>query len=181
MTNAKAQFNKSLCPWKPEGSLGWRAKNIHLDSHTAPELCLCAMHITVTFYHPMLSKYSGYRRYILHLYLNPFLLIYHQSQLHPWRRKKKDILTFSFLLLMVILIINGIYYSQYKPYKPDSIILIWIKEWGNTFINSGKTYLGRSVAREEEVIRHAPVTSWVLSVILCWQGPDLQAFLIIFY
>ena len=39
MTNAEAQFNKSLCPRKPEGSLGRTAQDVHLDSHTAPELC----------------------------------------------------------------------------------------------------------------------------------------------
>ena len=39
MTNAKAWFNKSLHPRKPEGSLGWTAQDVHLDSHTAPELC----------------------------------------------------------------------------------------------------------------------------------------------
>ena len=39
MTNAKAWFNKALCPWKPEGLLGWTAQDGHLDSHTAPELC----------------------------------------------------------------------------------------------------------------------------------------------
>ena len=39
MTNAEAQFNNSLRPRKPEGSLGRTAQNGHLDSHTAPELC----------------------------------------------------------------------------------------------------------------------------------------------
>ena len=39
MTNAEARFNKSLRPRKPEGSLGRTAQDIHLDSHTAPELC----------------------------------------------------------------------------------------------------------------------------------------------
>ena len=39
MTNAEARFNKSLRPWKPEGSLGRTAQDVHLDSHTAPELC----------------------------------------------------------------------------------------------------------------------------------------------
>ena len=38
MTNAEARFNKSLRPRKPEGSLGRTAQDIHLDSHTAPEL-----------------------------------------------------------------------------------------------------------------------------------------------
>ena len=38
-TNAEAWFNNSLRPWKPEGSLGPTAKEGHLDSHTAPELC----------------------------------------------------------------------------------------------------------------------------------------------
>ena len=39
MTNAEAWFNKSLRPQKPEGSLGRTAQDVHLDSHTAPELC----------------------------------------------------------------------------------------------------------------------------------------------
>ena len=38
VTNAEARFNKSLRPWKPEGSLGRTAQDVHLDSHTAPEL-----------------------------------------------------------------------------------------------------------------------------------------------
>ena len=40
MTNAEARFNKSLRPRKPEGSLGRTAQDVHLDSHTAPELGL---------------------------------------------------------------------------------------------------------------------------------------------
>ena len=39
MTNAEARFNKSLRPRKPQGSLGWIAQDVHLDSHTVPELC----------------------------------------------------------------------------------------------------------------------------------------------
>ena len=38
MTNAEARFNNSLRPRKPEGSLGRTAQDVHLDSHTAPEL-----------------------------------------------------------------------------------------------------------------------------------------------
>ena len=38
MTSAEARFNNSLRPRKPEGSLGWTAQDVHLDSHTAPEL-----------------------------------------------------------------------------------------------------------------------------------------------
>ena len=38
--NAEARFNKSLRPRKPEGSLGRTAQDVHLDSHTAPELWL---------------------------------------------------------------------------------------------------------------------------------------------
>ena len=34
MTNAEAQFNNSLRPRKPEGSLGRTAQDVHLDSHT---------------------------------------------------------------------------------------------------------------------------------------------------
>ena len=37
--NAEARFNKSLRPRKPEGSLGRTAQDVHLDFHTAPELC----------------------------------------------------------------------------------------------------------------------------------------------
>ena len=33
-------ISNSLCPRKPEGLLGWRAQDGHLDSHTAPELCV---------------------------------------------------------------------------------------------------------------------------------------------
>ena len=39
MTNAEARFNNSLRPRKPEGSLGRTAQDVHLNSHTAPELC----------------------------------------------------------------------------------------------------------------------------------------------
>ena len=38
MTNAEARFNKSLRPRKPKGSLERTAQDVHLDSHTAPEL-----------------------------------------------------------------------------------------------------------------------------------------------
>ena len=38
VTNAEARFNNSLRPRKPEGSLGRTDKDVHLDSHTAPEL-----------------------------------------------------------------------------------------------------------------------------------------------
>ena len=38
MINAEARFNNSLRPRKPEGSLGRTAQDVHLDSHTAPEL-----------------------------------------------------------------------------------------------------------------------------------------------
>ena len=38
VTDAKARFNVSLHPRKPEGSLGQTAQDVHLDSHTAPEL-----------------------------------------------------------------------------------------------------------------------------------------------
>ena len=40
MTNAEAWFNIALRPRKPEGSLGRTAQDGHLDSHTAPELCM---------------------------------------------------------------------------------------------------------------------------------------------
>ena len=40
VTNAEARFNNSLRPQKPEGSLGRTAQDVHLDSHTAPELLM---------------------------------------------------------------------------------------------------------------------------------------------
>ena len=39
VTNAEARFSNSLHPRKPLGSLGRTAQDVHLDSHTAPELC----------------------------------------------------------------------------------------------------------------------------------------------
>ena len=50
MTNAEARFNKSLRPRKPEGSLGRTAQDVHLDSHTAPELCLNGANIVTLNY-----------------------------------------------------------------------------------------------------------------------------------
>ena len=38
VTSAEARFNIALRPRKPEGSLGRTAQDVHLDSHTAPEL-----------------------------------------------------------------------------------------------------------------------------------------------
>ena len=46
MTNAEARFSKSLRPRKPEGSLGRTAQDVHLDSHTAPELSWDAAGLT---------------------------------------------------------------------------------------------------------------------------------------
>ena len=40
VTSAEARCNKSLRPRKQEGSLGRTAQDVHLDSHTAPELCI---------------------------------------------------------------------------------------------------------------------------------------------
>ena len=37
---SEARFNNSLRPRKPEGSLGRTDQDVHLDSHTAPELCM---------------------------------------------------------------------------------------------------------------------------------------------
>ena len=39
-TNAETWFSIALRPRKPEGSLGRTAQDGHLDSHTAPELCV---------------------------------------------------------------------------------------------------------------------------------------------
>ena len=49
MTNAEARFNKSLRPRKPEGSLRRTSQDGHLDSHTAPELCLSSADCLLLF------------------------------------------------------------------------------------------------------------------------------------
>ena len=49
MTNAKAWFNNSLRPRKPEGSLGRTAQDGHLDSHTAPELWNSSVQFKIVF------------------------------------------------------------------------------------------------------------------------------------
>ena len=49
VTNAEAWFNKSR-PRKPEGSLGRTAQDIHLESHTAPELCGDSVAIGIYIY-----------------------------------------------------------------------------------------------------------------------------------
>ena len=51
MTNAEARFNKSLRPRKPEGSLGRTAQDVHLDSHTAPELCSLSLSLSLFGFH----------------------------------------------------------------------------------------------------------------------------------
>ena len=56
MTNAEAQFNKSLRPRKPEGSLGWTAQDGHLDSHTAPELWASTLMTYLYIYHQTLQN-----------------------------------------------------------------------------------------------------------------------------
>ena len=40
VTSAQAWFNAALRPQKPYGSLGRGAQDGHLNSHTAPELCI---------------------------------------------------------------------------------------------------------------------------------------------
>ena len=57
VTNAEAQFNKSLRPRKPEGSLGRTAQDVHLDSHTAPELWTCPI-AEVVFMEPVSKERS---------------------------------------------------------------------------------------------------------------------------
>jgi len=47
VTNAEARFSNSLRPRKPEGSLGRTAQDVHLDSHTAPELSISCVDINL--------------------------------------------------------------------------------------------------------------------------------------
>ena len=58
MTNAEAWFNNSLRPRKPEGSLGRTAQDVHLDSHTAPELCVEDVPL-VEFMYPVFTRMPG--------------------------------------------------------------------------------------------------------------------------
>ena len=44
VTSAEARFNNSLRPRKPEGWLGRTAQDVHLDSHTAPDLRRVNLH-----------------------------------------------------------------------------------------------------------------------------------------
>ncbi len=53
MTNAEARFSKSLRPRKPEGSLGRTAQDVHLDSHTAPELWRSRGHCLTPLWWPL--------------------------------------------------------------------------------------------------------------------------------
>ena len=59
MTNAEARFNKSLRPRKPEGSLGRTAQDVHLDSHTAPELSLPGCRLTALYRDPRVVREGG--------------------------------------------------------------------------------------------------------------------------
>ena len=59
MTNAEARFNKSLRPRKPEGSLGRTAQDVHLDSHTAPELCVQFNEYRQHATFPIISSFDG--------------------------------------------------------------------------------------------------------------------------
>ena len=59
MTNAEARFNKSLRPRKPEGSLGRTAQDVHLDSHTAPELCAILCSFSYLYQSEHTSNKSG--------------------------------------------------------------------------------------------------------------------------
>ena len=49
MTNAEARFNNSLRPREPEGSLGRTVQDVHLDSHTAPELSRVDFDLMIAF------------------------------------------------------------------------------------------------------------------------------------
>ena len=60
MTNAEAWFNNSFHPRKPEGSLGRTARDGHLDSHTAPELCVVVDEVG-SFYIALFSALENIR------------------------------------------------------------------------------------------------------------------------
>ena len=63
MTNAEAWFNIALRPRKPEGSLGRKAQDGHLDFHTAPELIEFYLFIPLSDldqgYFEVTTKWSG--------------------------------------------------------------------------------------------------------------------------
>ena len=66
MTSAEARFNKSLRSRKPEGSLGRTAQDVHLDSHTAPELWgKKAINISYRFYTALSNRIIALRMYQL--------------------------------------------------------------------------------------------------------------------
>ena len=61
MTNAEARFNKCLRPRKPEGWLGRTAQDVHLDSHTAPELCAGTPSVRSNFCTPQFALSTAVR------------------------------------------------------------------------------------------------------------------------
>ena len=67
MTNAEARFNNSLRPRKPEGSLGRTAQDVHLDSHTAPELCAWDGQPSSTAYIPTIPAVSRTQHWLVAL------------------------------------------------------------------------------------------------------------------
>ena len=74
MTNAEAWFNKSLRPRKPEGSLGQTAQDVHLDSHTAPELWLPYLYYWLLLYSAILRSQADSLH--LHVILHEWIAFY---------------------------------------------------------------------------------------------------------
>ena len=94
MTNAETWFNNSLRPRKPEGSLGRTAQDGHLDSHTAPELCVEDVPLVELMY-PVFTRTPGesYRREaalfasetpVLLLFLTEALMLLTSPMPYPW-------------------------------------------------------------------------------------------------
>ena len=95
MTNAEARFNNSLRPRKPEGSLGRTAQDVHLDSHTAPELWCCCWWWWSLLYSAVLRSWADSLRshMLLHEWLT-FLNILRKwctySHLKPSRDQEQE-------------------------------------------------------------------------------------------
>ena len=64
MTSAEARFSVALRPQKQEGSLGRKAQDGHLDSHTAPELCAIVV-VVDRFYIALFSALGQFFSYAI--------------------------------------------------------------------------------------------------------------------
>ena len=104
MTNAEARCNKSLRPRKPEGSLGRTAQDVHLDSHTAPELWRERSNSK-----PLILKDSCVRSIWTYLTASP--------ERERWRERERDV---SHFLVKMPHYVFQVIYNQLKSLSNEA-------------------------------------------------------------